>query len=191
MSHDSLTFGMRQEYTVIAELLKNDFDVFQTLVDDKGIDCVVRLSSTKYLDIQIKARSKRTKYATQFSAMTVAPRPNYVFIFYTAVNDTFWVIPSQDVVRLGHRNKRGKNVGKYTLILPKSTDKPSKKYDRYKNNFGILRRGVKAATKGQIGMLPVSWGLSVTVPTSKIDKKAEKTKLDGKKLGNVSPKLQK
>ena len=54
---DTASFGKRQEFVVIAELLKHGFDVYLTLVDDQGIDCVVRLNETKYLDIQIKARS--------------------------------------------------------------------------------------------------------------------------------------
>lgn len=36
------SFGKRQEYVVIAELLRRGFDVYQTLVDDQGIDCVIR-----------------------------------------------------------------------------------------------------------------------------------------------------
>ncbi|WP_229725834.1 hypothetical protein, partial [Calditerricola satsumensis] len=38
----SASFGKRQEYVVIAELLRRGFDVYQTLVDDQGIDCVIR-----------------------------------------------------------------------------------------------------------------------------------------------------
>jgi len=54
---DSASFGKRQEYTVIAELLRRGFDVYATLVDDQGIDCIIRLNEKKYIDIQIKARS--------------------------------------------------------------------------------------------------------------------------------------
>ena len=42
---DTASFGKRQEYSVIAELLKRGFDVYMTLVDDQGIDCVVRLDT--------------------------------------------------------------------------------------------------------------------------------------------------
>ena len=58
---DTASFGRRQEYSVIAELLKRGFDVYMTLVDDQGIDCVIRLNDKKYLDIQIKARSREAK----------------------------------------------------------------------------------------------------------------------------------
>lgn len=55
------SFGKRQEFIAIAELLRRGFDVYQTLVDDQQIDCVIRKEvsgNPVYLDIQIKARSK-------------------------------------------------------------------------------------------------------------------------------------
>jgi len=39
---DSASFGKRQEFVAIAELLRRGFDVYLTLVDDQQIDCVVR-----------------------------------------------------------------------------------------------------------------------------------------------------
>ncbi|HGJ64876.1 TPA: hypothetical protein ENS27_05730 [bacterium] len=55
---DTASFGKRQEYSVVAELLKRGFDVYMTLVYDQGIDCIIRLDNMRYLDVQIKARSK-------------------------------------------------------------------------------------------------------------------------------------
>lgn len=55
------SLGKRQEYVVIGELLRLGLDVYQTLVDDQGIDCVIRQEKNgdlRYLDVQIKARSK-------------------------------------------------------------------------------------------------------------------------------------
>jgi hypothetical protein len=97
---DSASFGKRQEYLVIAELLKRGFDVYLTLVDDQGIDCVIRLDEKRYLDIQIKGRSKNAKQWNWFAAMSFEPRENLFFIFYTEKNETFWVIPSSDLVNL-------------------------------------------------------------------------------------------
>ena len=34
---DRASFGKRQEYVAIAELLKREYDVYMTLVDDRGI----------------------------------------------------------------------------------------------------------------------------------------------------------
>lgn len=50
---DRASFGKRQEYLVVAELLRRGFDVYMTLVDDQSIDCVLRLDDKRYLDIQI------------------------------------------------------------------------------------------------------------------------------------------
>jgi hypothetical protein len=67
----SASFGKRQEYIAVAELLKRRFDVYMTLVDDQQIDCVVRLpgSPPSYVDLQIKARSKNAQNASTFAAM--------------------------------------------------------------------------------------------------------------------------
>ena len=58
---NSASFGKRQEFAAIAKLLSLGFDVYETMVDDQGIDCVIRIprdNDLRYLDIQIKARSK-------------------------------------------------------------------------------------------------------------------------------------
>ena len=139
---DTASFGKRQEYSVITELLKRGFDVYMTLVDDQGIDCVLRVDDKKYLDVQIKARSKEAKQWNFFAAMSFNVRDNFYFIFYTEKNNNLWVIPSKDVKELGIENKSGKNVGKISLTLPKieSGDKASK-FEKYKNEngFALLR----------------------------------------------------
>ena len=53
----SASFGKRQEFGAIAELLRRGYDVYITLVDDQGIDCIVRQGPDKFYDVQIKARS--------------------------------------------------------------------------------------------------------------------------------------
>jgi hypothetical protein len=135
---DTASFGKRQEYLVVAELLKRGFDVYMTLVDDQGIDCIIRLNSKRYLDIQIKARSKETKQWNKFPLLSFEPKDNHYFIFYTEKNNTFWVIPSKDVTGLGIKNKSGKYVGKITLNLPKTeTGKKAEKFEKYKNDNGF------------------------------------------------------
>jgi len=138
---DSASFGKRQEYVVVAELLKRGFDVYMTLVDDQGIDCILRINDKTYIDIQIKARSKTAIQWNFFAGMTINPYENYYFIFYTEKNDTFWIMPSHDVVNLSITNKNGKNAGKHSLTLPKS-DKSDKaiKFLKYKddNGFNLL-----------------------------------------------------
>lgn len=135
---DTASFGKRQEYSVIAELLKRGFDVYMTLVDDQGIDCVIRLNNEKYIDIQIKARSKKAKQWNFFAGMAFKVRNNFYFIFYIEKNNSFWVIPSRDVVQLGIKNKGGKNIGKISLYLPKTEfGNKTSKFEKYKNEKGF------------------------------------------------------
>ena len=98
---NSKSFGERYEYRAISELLENGYDVYKTLVDDQGIDCVIRKdigNSAKYIDMQIKARSKNAKDPATFSAMDIKnPRPNYAFMFYSEQLDEFWIIPSMEL----------------------------------------------------------------------------------------------
>jgi hypothetical protein len=65
------SFGKRQEYIAVAELLRHGYDVYMTLVDDQQIDCVVRLEvdfHPVYIDVQIKARSADAKQAGTFAS---------------------------------------------------------------------------------------------------------------------------
>ena len=139
---DTASYGKRREYIAIAELLKRGFDVYMTLVDDQGIDCVIRINETRYLDIQIKARSKKAKQWNFFAAMSFEPRENLYFIFYTEVNDSYWIIPSLDVAEFGSQNVSGKHSGKRHLSLPKQdSGVKAEIFRKYKNEngFNLLR----------------------------------------------------
>jgi len=150
---DSASFGKRQEYVVVAELLRRGFDVYMTLVDDQGIDCIIRLDENRYLDIQIKARSKTAQQWNFFAAMTIEPRDNYFFIFYLEANDTLWVIPSREVVRHSVTNKTGQNAGKCSLTFPKSENsEKAKKFSQYKGEKGFeLLRNFEFQNMKKIG----------------------------------------
>ena len=124
----SASFGKRQEFAAIAELIRMGYDTYITLVDDQGIDCIIRQNSKSYFDVQIKARSKdcNPKNSGFFPILNISqPRSNYVFIFYSErceVNGSqgvYWVIPSNIITRPGFGNvlKSGKNMGKYRLKL--------------------------------------------------------------------------
>jgi hypothetical protein len=111
---DTASFGRRQEYIVAAELLKRNFDVYMTLVDDQGIDCIIRLDESRYLDIQIKARSSTAKHWMRFAAMKFEPRANLYFILHTEKSNRTWVIPSIELIKVARQNKSGKNKGCWT-----------------------------------------------------------------------------
>ena len=143
----SASFGKRQEYVAIAELLRRDFDVYMTLVDDQQIDCIIRQEKDgklRYLDIQIKARSKNCieKDGGFFSAMTIRrPRENFFFIFYSEHADKHWVVPSMELIREAKPNKTGANAGKYKIQfcnLTKSGLKPRPRFQKYEGAFNLL-----------------------------------------------------
>jgi hypothetical protein len=143
----SASFGKRQEYLAIARLLQLGFDVYMTLVDDQQIDCVIRQEKDghlRYLDIQIKARSKdcEPRNAGRFAAMEVRkPRKDFYFIFYSEQVNTYWVMPSLDLVREANVAKGGDNIGKYSINfcnLIKAGVKSRPRFKPYENAFGIL-----------------------------------------------------
>ena len=133
---NAASFGKRQEYIAVAELLRRHFDVYMTLVDDQQIDCVIRQEKEgqlRYLDIQIKARSNECKpdYGGTFAAMEIRnPRENFFFIFYSEQTNTYWVMPSLQLIKEAHQNKEGKNKGKYLATLQFGVSSVNTKFDR-------------------------------------------------------------
>ena len=73
---DSASFGKRIEYSIIGEMLKEGLDVYTPMVDDMGIDAIVRKSNGKFLEIQIKARSHDVVFGS--SGLFVAHKHNKI-----------------------------------------------------------------------------------------------------------------
>ena len=141
----SASFGKRQEYMAVAELLRLGHDVYMTLVDDQQIDCIIRQEKEgklRYLDIQIKARSMEAKNAGLFAAMEIRhPRKNFFFIFYSDQAKTYWVVPSLELIKEARRNKEGLNKGKYSLNFCNVSSKgvrPRPRFKKYQDAFRSL-----------------------------------------------------
>lgn len=142
----SASFGKRLEFVAISELLLRGHDVYQTLVDDQGIDCIIRKVINEkpyYVDLQIKARSSDCKLgdAGRFAAMSIVdPRPNFIFMFYSGWLKTWWLMPSMTLVTLASRNKTGSNAGKYHILfsgLQKGKPTIKSKFDEYREEKGF------------------------------------------------------
>ncbi|HHT7200689.1 restriction endonuclease [Bacillus paranthracis] len=112
-------FGKRMEYYLIGLMLKEGLDCYVPLVDDDGIDVIIRKSNCSFIEVQIKARSKGVKFgdAALFSAMTHEYRDNYYFVFYSERMDTMWIMSSEEYLNECATNKTGKNVGKRSIWL--------------------------------------------------------------------------
>jgi len=133
-------------------MLKDGLDVYVPLVDDDGIDAIIRKSDGTIIECQIKARSVNVamRDAALFAAIQHDEvRPNYFFIFYSERLDTTWVMSSEDFVRTANQNKTGKNAGKRSIWFngtktdretKKQLEYPFEKFHKYKiEDFSCFR----------------------------------------------------
>src|SRR5262245_27081509 len=97
----SAGFGRRMEYWLISQMLREGLDVYVPLVDDFGIDAVIRKKDNHFLEVQIKARSRDVKLgdAALFAAI-VHPilRKDYYFVFYSERLDAMWIMSSEQFI---------------------------------------------------------------------------------------------
>ena len=113
----SAGFGKRMEYWIAGLMLKEGIDVYMPLIDDNGIDAVIRKPDGTFIEIQIKARSKEVTMgdAALFAAITHDLRDNYYFVYYSERLEQFWIMSSKDFIKESNQNKTGKNVGKRSI----------------------------------------------------------------------------
>lgn len=113
----SAAFGKRIEFYVVGLMLKEGLDVYLPLVDDDAIDAVIKRPDGRFVEVQIKARSKAVSFgdAALFAALTHEPRKNYWFVFYSERMETIWIMSSNEFIRDSHQNKEGKNTGKRSI----------------------------------------------------------------------------
>jgi hypothetical protein len=140
-------FGKRMEYFVISKMLEQGLDVYIPLIDDFGIDAVVRKKDGSFVELQIKARSKDVLFgdAALFAAITHEQRDNYYFVFYSHRMDKTWILSSQEFVDNAVQNKTGKNKGKRSIWFngkdtKKKTEHPKPQWDKFlHSNFDIFK----------------------------------------------------
>jgi hypothetical protein len=147
----SAGFGKRIEYWIIGQMLKEGLDVYVPLVDDFGVDAIIRKDDGTIFETQIKARSNEVIMgdAALFAAIPHEPRKNYYFIFYSERLNTTWIMSSKDFIKEAVQNKTGKNIGKRSIWFNGTkTDKetkqkieyPKPQFDKYiVKDFSIFR----------------------------------------------------
>jgi len=113
----SAGFGKRMEYWSVGLMLKEGLDIYMPLVDDFGIDAVLRKSSGEFIKIQIKARSKDVVFgdAALFAAISHERRKNYYFFFYSERMENMWLLSSDEFIKESIQNRTGKNKGKRSV----------------------------------------------------------------------------
>lgn len=140
-------FGKRMEYFVISKMLEQGLDVYIPLIDDNGIDAVIRKQDGSFVEVQIKARSKDVKFgdAALFAAITHIHRSNYFFVFYSHRLDKTWILSSEEFIAEAVQNKSGKNIGKRSIWFngkstKKQSEHPRPRFDKYlKENFDMFK----------------------------------------------------
>lgn len=110
-------FGKRMEYKIIGDMLMEGLDCYVPLVDDHGVDCVIKKPDGTFIEIQIKARSNEVIFgdAALFAAISHEKAPNFFFIFYAERLKTMWILSSEEFLEECVTNRTGKNAGKHSI----------------------------------------------------------------------------
>ena len=109
---DSASFGKRMEYKLIGDMLMEGLDCYVPLVDDHGVDCVIKKDDGTFIEVQIKARGSNIAEgdAALFSAIVHEFTPNYYFVFYSERMNMMWIMSSKEFLEFSTKNKSGKNM---------------------------------------------------------------------------------
>lgn len=110
----SAGFGKRMEYKLIGDMLMEGLDCYVPLVDDHGVDCVIKKADGTFIEVQIKARSNEVAEgdAALFGTIVHEYTPNFYFVFYSERLDMMWIMSSEEFLKECVTNKNGKNAGK-------------------------------------------------------------------------------
>jgi len=130
---DTASFGKRIEYSIIGEMLKEGLDVYTPMVDDIGIDAIIRKADGSFLEIQIKARSNDVKFGDS-GLFTVnkhqSERNGYFFVFYSQRMDTKWILSSKEFIESSLLIKNGKNKGSRQIWFSGKNTKENKEHTK-------------------------------------------------------------
>ena len=116
---DSASFGKRMEYKIIGDMLMEGLDCYVPLVDDHGVDVVIKKSDGTFIEVQIKASGENVKVgdAARFSAIKHEEQPNYYFIFKSERMKQMWIMSSADFIANTTPNQSGKHAGERSICL--------------------------------------------------------------------------
>ena len=134
----SAGFDKRMEYSIIGRMLMEGLDCYVPLVDDHGVDCVIKKKDGTFIEVQIKARSSEVAEgdAAFFSAITHELRENFYFVFYSERLNLTWILSSEEFLKECVTNKTGKNAGKRSIWFNgKKTERNGTKKEYCKPKF--------------------------------------------------------
>ncbi|SMC27959.1 hypothetical protein SAMN02746041_03133 [Desulfacinum hydrothermale DSM 13146] len=127
---NNLQLGRYAEYLAKMEFTLYGFDVYTAEVDDKGIDFIVRLSSNRYYDIQVKSIRglnyiffPKDKFYLRYNLLAVivifieGKAPNLYLIPSTAWRETDALLVSHDYEGKKSKPEWGLNLSQKNLPL--------------------------------------------------------------------------
>ena len=133
--------GKRAELLMMAMLIKNEFNVFEELADEEGIDCRVLARNNAFFPIQIKSRA-------DFIGGDLVSVHNFCYnnmlvIIYDEKSEDYWIIPADEYRNLSiiHKDKDGTEY--YRLTVKKRKPLLLENYKKEKG-IQVLRRRVNS-----------------------------------------------
>lgn len=93
---NKLAIGKRNEFAIWGYLLADGFDVFPSLVDDKGIDGIIGYKS-RYFEIQIKS-GENWSNQRGLSRSVVSINPQRIFLIYNTDIDDVRYFTGQQIL---------------------------------------------------------------------------------------------
>ena len=143
--------GKIGELIAIRKLTELGFDVYDNIVDDRGIDLIIRnenKSNVNHKDIQIKFSKFYDKFDLYWFGMsksTFSPSEKLYVLFVLDENRIF-VIPSLELSKI-LKNVRTDKKGNWKITITMKDNwvirrrkKASVSIERYLNNFSQLRK---------------------------------------------------
>ena len=124
-------FGEQIEFYLIGEMLREGLDVYVPLVDDFGIDAVIRKADDTFIEVQIKARSLTAGQAATFAGITHELRPNYFFVFFSEILESCGIMSSEEFLAASSVNHGGVHAGKRTIKFHGRKDGRPVRKDKY------------------------------------------------------------
>ena len=145
----SAGFGKRMEYNLVGKMLMEGLDVYLPLVDDHGVDCVIKKEDGTFIEVQIKARSNEVTDgdAALFSAITHDLTDNFYFVFYSERLEMMWILSSEEFLQECVTNKTGKNAGKRSIWFNEIRKPESRKSIARSSLRSILLRTFRDSIK--------------------------------------------
>jgi hypothetical protein len=105
----SSRFGKHVEHHIISLMLKEGLDVYLPIMDNNGVDMVVKRPDGKFVEVQIKARSKGAKCPAFFPDIRHdGPKSRFWFVFFIAEFDSIIVLSSREFLLYSNDTKRGR-----------------------------------------------------------------------------------